>query len=203
LLSKTREGAKVTKKYHPPATPCERLLERKDVSDECKAQLRQALTALDPVRLLSEIRDAQQALVHLEVGVANDETAPSTTGLSGFVASLSTVWRDGEVRPTHRKRSIGPRTYRTRADPFEAVWPQVLQWLQEEPDANAKDLFFRLQESMPGVFPPGQLRTLQRRVKHWRSEIARQLVLGLKLDTEIDPKVYSVGSAIDSDGARP
>jgi hypothetical protein len=46
LISKTREGAKVIKKYHPPETPCERLLERKDVSDECKEQLRQALAAL-------------------------------------------------------------------------------------------------------------------------------------------------------------
>ena len=63
--------------------------------------------------------------MQLEVGVANAETAQSTRDLGGFVASLSTVWRDGEVRPTHRKRSNGPRTYRTRVDPFEAVWPQV------------------------------------------------------------------------------
>jgi hypothetical protein len=145
LLSKTREGAKVIKKYHAPATPCERLLERKDVSDECQEQLRQTLTSLDPVRLLSEIREAQRVLAQLEVGVAKAETAPSTTELSAFVANLSTVWRDGEVRPTHRRRTNGPRTYRTRADPFEAVWPQVQQWLNEQPDANAKDLFLRLQ----------------------------------------------------------
>ena len=179
LISKTREGAKVIKKYHPPATPCERLLERKDVSDEYKAELRQTLAALDPVRLLSKIREAQRELAQLEVGVANVERAQSTPELSGFVASLSTVWRDGEVRPTHRKRSNGPRTYRTRVDPFEAVWLQVQQWLNEQPDANAKELFRRLQESMPGVFPPGQVRTLQRRVQQWRSEIARQLVLGV------------------------
>jgi hypothetical protein len=73
LLSKTREGAKVIKKYHAPATPCERLWERKDVSDECKEQLRRTLAALDPVRLLSEIREAQGVLVQLEVGVANTE----------------------------------------------------------------------------------------------------------------------------------
>ncbi len=118
-------------------------------------------------------------LAQLEVGVANVATAPATPELSGFVASLSTVWRDGEVRATHRQRTRGPRTYRTRADPFEAVWLQVQQWLNEQPDANAKELFRRLQESMPGVFPPGQLRTLQRRVKRWRSAIARQLVLGV------------------------
>jgi hypothetical protein len=137
------------------------------------------LAALDPVRLLNEIREAQRVLAQLEVGVAHAEMAQSSPELSGFVASLATVWRDGEVRATHRKRTIGPRTYRTRVDPFEAVWPQVHQWLNERPDANAKDLFLRLQECMPGAFPPGQLRTLQRRVKQWRSEIARQLVFGV------------------------
>jgi hypothetical protein len=203
LISKTREGAKVIKKYHPPATPCERLLERKDVSDECKEQLRRTLAALDPVRLLSEIREAQRALSQVEVGAVNAETPRSTSELSGFVASLSTVWRDGEVRPTHRKRTSGPRTWRTRADPFEAVWPQVQQWLNEQSDANAKDLFFRLQETMPGVFPPGQLRTLQRRVKHWRSEIARRLVLGLKPEAEVEREECCVGATIHTDGVRP
>ena len=192
LLSKTREGAKVIKKYHPPATPCERLLDRKDVLDECKEQLRRTLAALDPVRLLSEIREAQRVIAQLEVGVANAATAQSIPHLSSFVASLSTVWRDGEVRPTHRKRTSGPRTYRTRVDPFEAVWPQVQLWLNEQPDVNAKDLFLRLQGSMPGAFPSGQLRTLQRRVKQWRSEIARQLVLGLESELEIDQEMCPV-----------
>ncbi len=200
LLSKTREGAKVIKKYHPPATPCERLLERKDVSDECKGQLRETLAALDPVRLLSEIREAQRVIAQLEIGVANSETTQTTSALSGFVASLSTAWRNGEVRPTHRKRNSGPRTYRTRVDPFEAVWPQVQRWLNEQPDANAKDLFLRLRESMPGAFAPGQLRTLQRRVKQWRSEIARQLVFGLESEAEMDRSI-SVAAA-NADGVH-
>jgi len=68
-------------------------------------------------------------------------------------------------------------------------------WLNEQPDANAKDLFLRLQESIPGAFPPGQLRTLQRRVKHWRSEIARQLVLGL--ESEFDREMCLVGDGSD------
>ena len=118
------------------------------------------------------------------------------------MASLSTAWRDGEVRPTHRKTSNGPRTYRTRVDPFEAVWSQVEQWLNERPDANAKDLFLRLQESMPGAFPPGQLRTLQRRVKQWRSEIARQLVLGLESGSALEHEMLT-GAATNSEGVRP
>jgi len=202
LLSKIREGAKVIKKYHPPATPCERLLERNDVSEACKEHLRQTLAALDPVRLLSEIREAQRVLAQLEVGVAHAEAAQPSPELSGFVASLSTVWRDGEVRPTHRKISSGPRNYRTRVDPFESAWPQVQQWLNEQPDANAKELFLRLQESMTGTFAPGQLRTLQRRVKQWRSEIARQLVLGLEPGSALEREEYADAS-FNSDEVRP
>ncbi|HEX2523397.1 MAG TPA: hypothetical protein VHP35_14845, partial [Terriglobia bacterium] len=88
------------------------------------------------------------------------------------------AWRDGEVRPTHRKPFMGPRPWRTRVDPFENVWPLVEQWLNNQPDANAKSIFQRLQETMPELFQPGQLRTLQRRVKEWRTTIARRLVLG-------------------------
>jgi len=129
--------------------------------------------------------------------------AQSSTELSGFVASLSTVWRDGEVRPTHRKRTGGPRTYRTRVDPFETVWPQVQQWLNERPDANAKDLFLRLQECMPDAFRLGQLRTLQRRVKQWRSEIARQLVLGIESRAEMHGDMSVASAEINCEGVRP
>ena len=49
--------------------------------------------------------------------------------------------------------------------------------LQASPEACAKDLFQQLQKEYPGVFPDSQLRTLQRRVKQWRSEIARRLIM--------------------------
>jgi hypothetical protein len=91
---------------------------------------------------------------------------------------MSTAWQGGEVRATHRKPMNGPRSWRTRADPFENVWPLVQRWLDDEPDINAKSIFQRLQEVLPEPFQPGQLRTLQRRIKQWRTEIARQLVLG-------------------------
>src|SRR5689334_3453593 len=77
--------------------------------------------------------------------------------------------------------------------PTALVWTRLKQsgrrcssGLNEQPDANAKDLFHRLRESMPGAFAPGQLRTLQRRVKQWRSEIARQLVFGFEPEAQMD-----------------
>ena len=95
-----------------------------------------------------------------------------------------TAWQAGEVCATHRKRYTGPRTWPTRLDPFENVWPLVEQWLNEHPDVTAKSLFHRLQEETPESFGPGQLRILQRRVKEWHSEIARRLVLGADLQSE-------------------
>jgi hypothetical protein len=65
------------------------------------------------------------------------------------------------------------------------VWPEILIWLQETPDAPAKTLFLRLQEQYPGEYPDGQLRTLQRRVKEWRKIMARKLIYA-----DLDGDVY-------------
>ena len=178
LKSKTRQGAKVIKKYHVPATPYERLLTDDRVTVESKEQLRQIFSTLDPVQLLNQIREAQRSLVPCEVESGSEKTAETSREIIRFVESLSTAWRDGEVRPTHRKPLTGPRHWRTRQDPFENVWPLVEQWLNDQPDATTKSLFLRLQAKIPQPFQPGQLRTLQRRVKEWRTAIARRLVLG-------------------------
>ena len=67
---------------------------------------------------------------------------------------------------------------------------------------NAKELFLRLQEGMAGTLAPGQLRTLQRRVKQWRIEIARQLVLGLESGSALEHEMYA-DAAFNSDEVRP
>jgi hypothetical protein len=129
LKSKSRQGPKVTKHYHRPATPYERLLADDRVAEDCKEQLRQRFAALDPVKLLHEIRQAQRQLSELELGasIPPEATAATVPGaeLSGFVQSLTQAWRDGEVRATHRKRPAKVRTWRTHIDPFEKVWPVV------------------------------------------------------------------------------
>jgi hypothetical protein len=182
LKSKTRLGAKVSKKYEKPATPYERLLADDRVTSQCKDTLRQIFAVLDPVRLLSEIREAQRNLTQLEVGGGAVTTPEAAQDLNRFVKGLSTAWREGEVRPTHPKTADGPRAWRTRVDPFEDTWSLVEEWLSQQPDATAKELFHRLQEQARNQFAAGQLRTLQRRVKQWRTEIARQLVVGSGTD---------------------
>jgi len=63
-----------------------------------------------------------------------------------------------------------PRSWRTRADPFQDVWPQIVKRLADAPELEAKTLFEDLLEREPERFSPGQLRTLQRRVKQWRAQ---------------------------------
>lgn len=60
-------------------------------------------------------------------------------------------------------------TWRTRDDPFVEVWPELEALLVVNPGLQAKTLFADLQRRYPGQFPDGQLRTLQRRIKVWRS----------------------------------
>lgn len=62
-----------------------------------------------------------------------------------------------------------PRSYRTRADPFAEVWPEVEQMLQVTPELEAKTVFAWLCEQRPGQYQAGQLRTFQRRVADWRA----------------------------------
>src|SRR5258708_898256 len=130
LLSKTRDGAKIKKKYHKPATPCERLMAHASVSDAAKEALRAELAPLDPAELLHQIREGQAALAALSAGDLSH--GPDRRSLEEFLAKLPELWREGEVRPTHRQRSSPPRTWRTRKDPFAEVWPEILVWLQND-----------------------------------------------------------------------
>ena len=65
LASKARDGARVTKRYHPPATPYQRLLADPRTTETIRARLSALQASLDPVRLLSEIRAVQKQLVEI------------------------------------------------------------------------------------------------------------------------------------------
>lgn len=111
LAEKHRQGAQVTKRYHPPETPCERLLQADAVPEPIKCKLREVGSALDPLQLLEEIRAMQSYLVVLADGGKRDAPNPPEQSLSAFLASLSSAWREGEIRPTHRLEST-PRYLR-------------------------------------------------------------------------------------------
>jgi hypothetical protein len=186
LKSKTRHGAKVTKRYEAPLTPLERVLRSASIPEATKRRLRAQFRALDPLELLRRMREAQQHVAECsETGTASTETKSSgRIPLADFLASLGTAWQDGEVRPTHHRKARVAHTWRSREDPFEHTWPTIQQWLETEPGITAKKLHERLVAMAPAMYSGAQLRTLQRRVKAWRSNRARELVTRILGDAD-------------------
>ena len=174
LMEKTRNGSSVIKRYSPPATPCDRVMRHDTVSAGTKAALSERRATLDPVALLHAIREAQSALA----AIVSPELRPTPRGesLERFLARLPDRWREEHQHAEGKPRARAPRTWRTRPDPFEGVWCDVLSWLQEDPDASAVVLLGRLQEAEPDRFSRAHLRTLQRRVQQWRGIMAKKLV---------------------------
>jgi hypothetical protein len=157
LAEKSRDGARVRKRYHSPATPYQRLVADPRISNAVKEQVTATFAVLDPVRLLHEIRDAQQSLVEIaDRPVVGEALPPTAATLAQFLAGLRTAWQEGEVRPTSRPKEKAKRG-RRRPDPFASVTKEIWEW------------FERLRREQPGIYPPGQIRTLERRLKGWRS----------------------------------
>ena len=64
-------------------------------------------------------------------------------------------------------------------DPFADAWPVIEGWLIAEPAVSANELMDRLATMVPDAYASkAQLRTLQRRVKAWRAERVKEMVLG-------------------------
>ncbi len=178
LADKEREGAKVRKRYHPPATPYQRLLADPRTSEETRRRVDAVHATLDPIRLLQDIRAMQRRLVEIaDTPLVDDAAAPTTPTLEQFLSGLRTAWRENEVRPTARPKEKAKRE-RRRPDPFAAVTDRLRTWFEVEPWRTSRELLERLQAEHPGIFPDGQLRTFQRRLKIWRRDVAHKMVFG-------------------------
>ncbi|MCZ6488715.1 MAG: IS21 family transposase, partial [Gammaproteobacteria bacterium] len=76
--------------------------------------------------------------------------------------------RSGRRIDKDEKSNRKTHYWRTRKDPFEAVWASELEpLLTKEPELTGITLWDHLDEKYPGQYPEKLLRTLQRRVKHW------------------------------------
>lgn len=89
-------------------------------------------------------------------------------------AALKSAMSENTARRYRRgaaaKGARPQRAYRTRPDPFEAVWPEVEKMLEAAPGLESKTIFVRLLERPDASFTEGQLRTLQRKIRRWRVE---------------------------------
>src|SRR4051812_8430617 len=171
LAAKLRDGAKVSRQYHAPATPYARLLATGKLEPGVGERLAAEFAALDPIALLAAIRGSQERLAAL-AGRGGKADPPASGGLADFLSGLGTAWQAGEVRATHRARPKARRYWRSRADPFAEIAARLRSWLEAEPDLQATDLLARLEDEYPGRYPDKLRRTLQRRVRDWRWGIA-------------------------------
>jgi hypothetical protein len=198
LQSKQRGEKKVRYVYDPAKTPLQRLLLAGVLASQKQQELTEVAQALDPIRLFQQLEQLQQAVFHCAVNCF--PFVPSTTPApirvfsvehctAGNVpaersapdpaAGLQTLYREQE----QRKLVLGWR--RTRKDPFEGEWEQVLSWLMAHPERSSGDIFRELQRRSPGRYQPLQIRTLQRGMRkirshlletveeHWQEEVIR------------------------------
>ena len=113
LKEKRREGAKIIKHYHAPATPCERALAHPALAEAVKCKLRGLSCRLNPLAILAALRSAQVELGN-RVDRQADQPPRLMEPIGRFAEALSTDWKAGERRAIHRRpyarsKPIAPR----------------------------------------------------------------------------------------------
>jgi Mu transposase-like protein len=93
----------------------------------------------------------------------------NTQELSSAKAGISE--RSGrEIERSKKPRQAKERrTWRTRKDPFSSVWDSEIVPLLNRGIFEATFVLGELQKKWPELFPDAQLRTLQRKMKQWRT----------------------------------
>lgn len=187
LLSKERSGAKVSKKYDTAKTPHQRVMMVKTIDPKIKDALNEQYKQLDPVALLDKLEELQSKLFEYAWfgGGTNEITAPLAV-LNNLIAPPKLEKPSNDIKRSpqdldqktaklchyrHTKKNNKNkrvRDWRTRKDPFEQVWDEIKLKLELKPEKTAKSLLDGLIDKYPSDFKPCHLRTLQRKVSHWR-----------------------------------
>ena len=185
LRIKHRNGAKVQRTYDPAKTPFHRLLSERILADNKQCYLENVYESLDPIRLLQQIKRIQDALWKhsaYNISVSSKDKKPVIFDSKECIGSqpenmnevavefMERSLEQGKRKYRRTKKTRVPHTWRTVPNPFEDVWGEAVEWLEAEPERTAKSIFEELQDKYPGKFKDGQLRTMQRHVKVWRSK---------------------------------
>src|SRR5436305_6623106 len=110
-------------------------------------------------------RDSEVLLMRRErAGGRTQEQAAARAGMSE--RPIRRYERRGQL-PSQLQQ---PRTYRTRASPFDDDWLWIVSQLEADPALQATTLFGLLEERRPGSYQDGQVRTLQRQIAAWRAQ---------------------------------
>jgi hypothetical protein len=112
------------------------------------------------------LTDAQVGLLRQKL--MEKKTQEAAAAAAGVSVRSARKWQTGPL-PSETKKQ---RDWRTRPDPFAAVWESIIVPLlvaDEKRILEATTVLELLQERKPGEFDAGQVRTLQRRMRDWRA----------------------------------
>lgn len=176
LLSKQRDGQKVSRKHDRAQTPYRRMLDSPAVSDNTKKHLRETYSRLDPVQLLSKIEEQQDILWkkawnRIPAAIARAESSIVVTKEKSLIAAKQ-VRTQRQYRSSRKPRKpVDERYWRTRKDPFENVREDILELFRGNPQTTAKQVLDVLKQRYPGQFIDSQQRTLMRILNKLRSSV--------------------------------
>lgn len=98
--------------------------------------------------------------------INKEDTKAAAAAKAGMDPKTALKYRKLQELPSQVSK---PHDWRTRQDPFADAWDEIKGLIQEQPGLEAKTIFEYLQRTYSEKYQDGQLRTLQRRLKHWRA----------------------------------
>lgn len=188
LKEKRREGSKVVKRYHAPATPYERALAHPGLEGVVKDRLHEIYRMLDPVALLAEVRNIQAELGHRVDRRSSSLPAIIASQQRDHVGELGENWNRGEQRAIHRRPYVRRKPVPRRSSMLDPYIPLIEEWLAATPHMPAVQILARLSEHAPDQFSQRQQRTVERFVKNWRAKAARHLIASTEAMIRIETR---------------
>lgn len=107
-----------------------------------------------------------QQVRRLKMFIKNQRTKAIAAAKAGMDEKTARKYVKLEKMPSETKKD---HCWQTREDPFDNVWEEIKRMIQTNHGLEATTIFEYLQRENPGKYIDGQLRTLQRRLKHWRA----------------------------------
>jgi len=123
LKEKVRDGARITRRYHPAKTPYARVLDSPHVDQTVKDQLTAYYRTLNPAALHRRIETLQRRLLLLAVQRPTQRQSPQDEFTAFVPKRRAKANRGGKPRPCPSSRPLGRRSGRTPALPYPPPRP--------------------------------------------------------------------------------
>jgi hypothetical protein len=167
LISRSRDGAKVTKKYDKAKTPYQRIMNSPQVLEEIKLKLKNEFESLDPVFLLEELKRLQNIFWEHAWNKSENNIHEVTKAViieeNLIKKNISYRKRVRPIRPKIEGMKLG------RKKIFSSVWNIVIQELEQDPKTSAKSIVKKLIKLYP-EFNLNQVRTMRRNIAKWKAQ---------------------------------